>query len=286
MIPRFLLACAALLLAGLVGSTQAPAPKLEKKPLEKLEAKPLEFEGYAILRGNVTYDGDPPAPQSFAVQVGMQMDKQHCTKGDITDPCWKVRKQDKAIANVVVWLKPPRGYYFKPVPKEKKTWPDEVIIDQPFCAFEPHVAVVYSHRYDPEEKQLVPTGQACIVRNSAPITHNVKYTGDRRIVPGENITMRSGEKWVLKEQPDNSTPIWLCCDIHKWMTAYVWSLDTPYAAVTGTDGTYEIAYPPAAELQIVLWHEVAGFFGEGGAAGKKIKLAAGANVLDFKVKAK
>ena len=48
----------------------------------------------------------------------------------------------------------------------------------------------------------------------------------------------------------------LKCNIHQWMTGYVWAFDHPYAVVTGEDGTYEIKNVPAGtELTIVAWHE-------------------------------
>jgi hypothetical protein len=63
------------------------------------------------------------------------------------------------------------------------------------------------------------------------------------------------------------------------MDGYIWALDTPYAAVTGADGTFEIRNIPAGdELQLVVWHEglpAPGFLGTG--QGQKIVLNAGEN---------
>ena len=80
------------------------------------------------------------------------------------------------------------------------------------------------------------------------------------------------------------TPIRLNCSIHTWMEGYIWSLDTPYAAVSKEDGTFEIkGIPAGVEILVVTWHEASGF-GMGGSAGQKMTLKEGGNEFNFKVK--
>ena len=69
------------------------------------------------------------------------------------------------------------------------------------------------------------------------------------------------------------------------------------AAVSGTDGSFEIADLPAGQLELQFWHEKAGYLGEMRIGGKKenvskgrkkLKIAAGDNdlgeiVLDTKL---
>ena len=75
-------------------------------------------------------------------------------------------------------------------------------------------------------------------------------------MPGENLTLKAGEKAELKVAPNMQMPVTLNCDIHKWMAGYVWVLDTPYAAVTKEDGSFEIKGVPAGtKLNLVVWHE-------------------------------
>ena len=47
------------------------------------------------------------------------------------------------------------------------------------------------------------------------------------------------------------------CNIHPWMKAYILSLDHPYMAVTGEDGTFEIKNMPAGQHEFQFWHEIA-----------------------------
>jgi hypothetical protein len=64
-------------------------------------------------------------------------------------------------------------------------------------------------------------------------------------------------------------------------------LDTPYAAVTKADGTYEIQNIPAGvPLQIVVWHEDLpdDGFSVAGKKGQSITLNSGDNTKDFQIK--
>ena len=45
------------------------------------------------------------------------------------------------------------------------------------------------------------------------------------------------------------------CDVHQWMTGYVWVQNNPYFAVTGADGSFEIKDVPAGKYEIEAWHE-------------------------------
>ena len=136
------------------------------------------------------------------------------------------------------------------------------------------------------------------MRNSAQMTHNVKWHGDSRTVAGGNqIVLAGGEVFLHnlsdpRPDPPRLAPNWLVpvslkCDIHAWMEGYLWVLETPYAAVTKEDGTYEIkGIPAGVGLQLVVWHEG---LPEGkkfvfGSAGQPINLAEGDNTRDFKIK--
>src|SRR5262249_49939643 len=158
---------------------------------------------------------------------------------------------------------------------DKKRWASEVKIDQPFCHFEPHVSVTFPKYFDNTAKKLVDSGQQVKVLNSAPISHNVAWTGDPRKNPGGNYTLQSKGETTLPLMPDWVTPIRLNCGIHKWMSGYIWALETPYAAVSKEDGSFEITGIPAGvDVMIVTWHEASGF-GMGGSAGQKKTLKAG-----------
>jgi hypothetical protein len=144
--------------------------------------------------------------------------------------------------------------------------------------------------YDPKEpgkEKQRRTGQELIVLNSAPIAHNTKWDGGTKN-PGGNETLQSkSEKKIPPVNANFNQPITINCDIHKWMSGYVWAFDHPYAAVTKEDGTYEIKnVPTGVEMKIVAWHEVPTFITKGKAKGDAITLKEGENTKDFTLEAK
>jgi hypothetical protein len=260
-----------------------PAPSGEKTA--------VEGKGVATVKGTITFVGDAPKPSDNGDQMKAQEDKAHCLKDDPKNPDpthgrnWAVK--DGKVANTVVWVAPPTGKYFKFTDDEKKAWPPEVKVDQPFCHFEPHVSVAFPKYYDGAAKKAAETGQKIVVHNGAPISHNTKWQGESRKVPQGNQTIAAGGNLPLTLEADSTVPVRLNCDIHKWMEGYIWVLDTPYAAVTKADGTYEIQNVPAGvPLQIVVWHEDLpdDGFSVTGKKGQAITLNSGDNTKDFQIK--
>src|SRR5262245_27974938 len=138
----------------------------------------LASTGWGTLKGKVAYDGTPPTPGDFKPRMKEHKDADHCLKGsplELIDPTWVL--QDGAVAEVVVWRRPPAGKYSKIPPPDKKTWKDEVVLDQPHCAFLSHVFTVFPSYYDGATKTEKPSGQRFKVINSAPISHNTRWAG-------------------------------------------------------------------------------------------------------------
>lgn len=246
----------------------------------------LDTDGWGTLRGRVTFEGEPPLRLPIPVQSHIHAEV--CSQGELVEETWIVDPETQGVANVVVWLEPPSGTYFPPQPAEQRTWADEVIIDQPFCMFRPHVTVLYPSRYDAEEQGLVSTGQDFIIRNSAAVQHQATVKGSNTRNPERGSMLppkpANGEarEVTVKVKPD-SRVIDLSCSLHPWMRAYVWAFDHPYAAITDAQGNYAIRHAPAgAEVRVRAWHEA----GELSLpkAGERITLDAdAATVLEFSV---
>src|SRR5262249_30925140 len=159
----------------------------------------------------------------------------------------------------------PKGKYIQ-VPDDLKKWSgDQPSIDQPFCMFIPHVLTLYPSYYDGKEKKQVPTGQKMKVLNNAPIGHNTDWKGQNSVLnPGKNEKINPKQEMDVPAKPSSEKRtgedlITFRCDLHKWMNAYAWAFDHPFAAVTKADGTYEIkGVPTGAELEVVYWHESMG----------------------------
>ncbi len=294
---------ASLLMIGCSGGdkgTSGGPPKdggssdLGRKSKGKEKGKALEAvaaTGTGTLKGRVTLEGAEPDLAAETKDLHSKMeanaqDGKFCLSApdaEKNQQKWVIG-QNKGVGNVFVWLQPPSGKYFK-VDMSKKTWPAEVTIDQPHCAFIPHAAVLFPSAYNADNpKEPTPSGQKFVIKNSAPINHNTNWKGGDAN-PGDNKLIPSKSQITPELQPD-ADPVMLHCDIHKWMDGVIRVFDHPYAAVTDKDGNFEIKDVPAgAEVSIVVWHEV-GNYGKGGKDGEKMTLKAGANEYNSTIKAK
>jgi hypothetical protein len=185
------------------------------------------------------------------------------------------------VGDVFVWLKPPKGSYFKLNTDDLKSIPKEVTLNQPHCAFMPHAVIIIPSYYDPETKKQKPTGQVFKVTNEAPVNHNTKWEGGR-YNRGGNQTIGSKQSFEIKLQPSND-PVKIRCDIHSFMSAVARVYDHPFVAKTHPDGTYEIKNVPlGVPLNIVAWHEEGEWAGS--PDGQSVTLKDG-DTIDFKLKA-
>ncbi len=55
-------------------------------------------------------------------------------------------------------------------------------------------------------------------------------------------------------QFDKTGPVTLGCNIHDWMTAYVFVSETPFFGVTAADGSVTLRNLPAGDYDIRVWH--------------------------------
>jgi hypothetical protein len=228
----------------------------------------VEAHGHGTLAGRVTFDGTPPVMKD--IDVGNNPHKEYCCKPGLKDETWVVDPATKGVANVVVWLQPPQGEFFPPQPDDRRTWPQVVTVDQPYCAFEPRVSVLFPMRYDATANRLVPTGQEFRVLNSASIIHSLQIKGNDKINPAQKTALpakpangKPNEYTASSLKPDRG-PLELRCDLHPWMKGYAWAFDHPYAAVTKPDGSFTIRDVPAGvDLELKAWHEAGTVSGVG-----------------------
>jgi hypothetical protein len=216
----------------------------------RVALKAESFDG--MIKGQVVYDGTPPEGDPIRAMQD-NPDKNHCLSA--TDPSekttqkWIVNKKNNGVANVVVFLKAPEGQYF---PLEKSIdFPKEVSIDQPHCAFIPHVQVVFPLYWD--GKKHVPSGQVFKVKNSAPVPHNTKISGKDI---EQNHTLQPNDQRQIDLKRPSRRPVNLNCNFHPWMNGLVWLFDHPYAAITDKDGNFQLkSVPTGVELTLGAWHE-------------------------------
>jgi hypothetical protein len=263
-------------------------PKETKDDGEEVEEtkKPLEAKGWATLKGKVTLDGEIP-PRTMLKGI---KEKEECHGGkeeENIDQTWLVN-DDKGVENVAIWIKPPKGKFFKIKDEDKKN-ADEVVLRQPHCAFIPHVLTLYPSYFDGTKQQ--PSGQKLVVKNdTAKITHNTKIVGGSKNGTWDSGAMPPGKEATVDRRKPEDRPLAVGCNIHPWMNAKIWVFDHPYSTVTKKDGTYEIKNIPAgAKVYVVAWHEAGECFTDDGSAvqGQEITLKDGeTKTVNFKVKRK
>jgi len=183
--------------------------------------------------GKIKLDG--AAPTLKPLQITDEKAKGCCPpdkKMDTADPKVVVGK-DGGIANAVVMIE---------VPGDKPEAPKEPVeLDQKMCHFEPHVRVI-------------PAGGKVVFLNSDGVSHNIHTYAtkndsfNKTVAPGskEECTLAKGDKVQVK------------CDIHDWMSAWVYVAETPHFAVTKEDGSFEIGGLKPGKYKVEVWHEKLG----------------------------
>jgi hypothetical protein len=223
----------------------------------------------ASVKGRVVYDGTPPKMKPITA-IDTHGDKAQCHAGpEFTqvEQTWMVGK-DNGVANTVVYLEPTDGKFFALDAAEADKLKGDATIDQPYCAFEPHVTALFAAYKDKDGAQH-DTGAKLHIKNSGKISHNSKSPGDGK-KNDFNASISGGEEksYALKFQKQ---PLDIACDKHNWMSAKVKLFDHPFFAVTDKDGNFEIKHAPTGEFKITIWHE------QGSPDSKTMELKSGAN---------
>jgi hypothetical protein len=239
-----------LLFAGLVGLavlTARPSPAADAKG------------DWVTIKGQVVFAGDPPKQQPLNVNK----DQAHClSKGPVLSEEWVVNPSDKGIKNVFVWITSESGGKPQINPQLAQIKDKTVKLDQPVCAFVPHAIALRQ-------------GQTLLVHNSAPIAHNVNWSGSRAKNPGSNVIVAPNSNHEISNLKADRYPISVSCNIHGWMKAWIWVFDHPYYAVTDGDGKFEIKLAPAGKVKVFYWHDTGYKDGAAGAKGFPITLKPG-----------
>jgi plastocyanin len=205
-------------------------------------------QGWGNIKGQVVWGGKT-LPEREPIKV--TQDQKHCLmNGPLLEEKYVVDPKTKGVRWVMVFLADAK----EPDPKNAKKWKfpvkpglmklknTPVIFDQPCCAFEPHVFGVIE-------------GQTVIVKNSAPVPHNVKIEGGNAN-PNLNQLLPPGAKLEIPGWTTTGVgAIPINCSIHPWMNAKARVFKHPYFAVTNEKGEFEIKDAPAGKFHLIGWHE-------------------------------
>jgi hypothetical protein len=219
------------------------------KPEGKITKTALTAAADGIVKGHVKLEGAAPTAEPIK-EMAAHADKETCLAGSPAEKGkqeWLIGK-DNGVANAIVFLVPPDDKSFDVDNAEvKKSLMTKAVLDQPHCAFVPHVLALYAAGKE---------GGVVEVKNSAPITHNTKVSGNalKNPLKEKNLPPKTHEDFPVKYQ--GKDPLTAVCSQHPWMNAIIFTFDQPYFAVTKDDGSFEMKHVPSgAELTVMVWHE-------------------------------
>jgi plastocyanin len=192
-------------------------------------AAPIDPATAATVSGTVKYDGTAPKP----AKIDMSQDP--ACKGANTAENLVVNGGD--LENVFVYVKEGLGDRTFPVPSEPVT------LDQSGCRYKPHVLGVMA-------------GQTIKINNDDPTTHNIHPTPKDNREWNESQAPKAPaiEKNFAREE----ILLPVKCNQHPWMRMFVNVVKSPFYAVTGPDGKYEIKGLPPGDYTIAFVHEKLG----------------------------
>jgi hypothetical protein len=178
--------------------------------------------GNGIVRGRVTFAGDPPVMKPIAGG--------HCEGSDapILD--------ESAIVGTGGGLKDVLVSIEGIGPGAARS--ESPVLDQVGCRYVPHVLGAVA-------------GQQIDFRSSDQTMHNVHLIGPAgdlsnfALAPGKDRGLAFGQPQIIHVK----------CDVHPWMSAYIGVFENPFFAVTGDDGKFEITGVPAGTYKLSIWHE-------------------------------
>jgi plastocyanin len=112
-------------------------------------------------------------------------------------------------------------------------------LDQKGCSYAPHV-------------QALPLGSTLTLVNSDPVLHNVHgYLG-------ETSAFNDAEPLQGQKKAETMKKAGLYrvrCDVHGWMTAWIFVSESPYFAVTDAQGAFHIDGLAPGSYTAEVWHE-------------------------------
>lgn len=200
---------------------------------------------WGTVKGQIVLSGDLPKLDPI-VRKGdaTAKDSAVCAAQDVPNEKLVVDKDTKGIANVVIYVqkKPAEIHPDMLEPSAK-----EVVFDQKYCQFIPHV-------------MLVRTGQSVRVLSDDGIAHNT-HTNTIK-TPAENFVVSANDRKGVLMKPFKTPerlPTRINCDIHAFMEAYWVILDHPYATVTDAKGNFEIPNLPVGSHDFIVWQESCGY---------------------------
>ena len=216
-----------LLLAGC--SKKEESNSESAAPAAAPAATPIDPATVASVSGTVKFDGAAPKP----AKIDMSQDP--ACKG--TNQAETVVVDNGNLANVFVYVKEGLGdRTFAPPAEAAK-------LDQQGCRYHPHVLGVM-------------VGQKVDINNDDPTTHNIHPTPANNREWNESQPPKAPA--IEKDFAREEIMLPVKCNQHPWMKMYINVVKSPFYAVTGPDGKYEIKGLPPGDYTLAFVQEKLG----------------------------
>ncbi|MEX2015296.1 MAG: carboxypeptidase regulatory-like domain-containing protein [Candidatus Hydrogenedentales bacterium] len=187
--------------------------------------------GSAAVAGLAKFEGEAPKPRPIDVSADQKCAEMHKDNPLLSDAV--VISEAGDVANVLVYVSnPPDKQYAAPA--------EPVVLDQTGCQYVPHILVA---RVDQEIE----------IRNSDPLLHNVRSFARRNRPFNMGQPEASPPRMKAYNKPEQEIKI--KCDVHPWMTAYLFVMEHPFYSVTDESGKFRIENLPAGTYTLKAWHE-------------------------------
>lgn len=183
--------------------------------------------GAGTIKGKVRFVGTIQAPET----VTIEQDTQAC--GTSKDTGSIKTGAEQGLQWAVVQVAGLNGASADAEPPE---------LDQNGCEFVPRVVIARP-------------GEVMAVLNSDGILHNVHTYSEEN--PVMNLAM-PGFVPTMPLKFDHAETIKVTCDVHGWMTGWIFVSDRQHAAVTDENGSFTLEGVPAGTRQLTVWHEELG----------------------------
>ena len=200
-------------------------------PLHGLSYEAMTVSDGGTIVGEVTYAGDPPAPE----KIDVTKDANICGADPKVSPTLVVGA-NKGIKDVVASL--PSIQKGKALGKPEKP----PVLDQKSCEYHPYA-------------QIIPVNTTLDITNSDDVLHNIKTKG------GSKTSFNMAQpKFKRKLTYDFKNPeiVQVECNVHGWMNAIIVVEDNPYDALTDANGSFKIADVPPGKYTVKVWHSKLG----------------------------
>ena len=187
-----------------------------------------------VISGTVLFKGKAPQRTKVDMEEDPQCARLH--KQPVYQDSIAVNSKGN-VGNVFVYIKHGlEGKTFQPSAAS-------VTMVQKGCGFEPRVLGIQ-------------TGQGYQVINSDPVTHNIhpRPKNNREW----NHSQAAGAEPLLRRFIQPEVMIRVKCNVHSWMKAWIGVVESPYFAVTATDGSFELKNVPPGKYTIEAWQEELG----------------------------